>query len=1524
MLPKVATNLLHSTVTRSAAAAVQNQANLRNALQLHPTAASTSGSASSSQNPGLFTPSSERPSKVTGSSSSALSASASKANAHGGSHGPGSGGAKKNRAGSRFYTGYNGAARAVTQANALTSQDATVQAEEEEMHPAARRAMLKSSASTPKRTRLRSSSVNNLLGRDKGKERETILLTGEKVSVLKTVQLQARSLHALTAAQQQSQSQSAPAGELVEDLAVAPTTPAPAVELAEVEEAHTPRAPSRSPTPVPSSPRPRRNSISSPVSSPSSPRIHPADILLPASPQLSVRHSSTSASGSSVSEDSLSESASESLSTPPSSTSELEVQSVPKDNSWNGSSERKIQPTRSIYGENILNAALQEDRQAIDRHVKALNSLPVESDTKIYVSDFNVALQALSRFRKPLEPLNLALETYNAMLARSLRPNVRTYAQMIDLFTSRDWETRRIIMSLHSTPESEVKEELAALQAENNFGNAMRLFEAVIAAEAANGLEYVLFKRLLRSAGLHGNLKAALHVLSHAEKRDNIPDPDTYRYLMQAFAKSGDFKGAELVFNKYRGKEAKGEIHAGLGIVQQKAAVYNQMIELYFENREAEKALELLETMLKAPESSAENVTAVPAPSSSTYTTVIGGFIHIGDVQTAVTWFNRLLEQSAPAGEDAFVPSPGGRPMRPDPVAWTLIMDALLRHGMLEDLNRLYVVLVQDRKTYRQTLHSDQSASFDGVKITADLRESVLKANLHALSGLKQDQVAPASQRLDFVREYFFRPSSIWNHHQHNFVWSVSGLYIKFGLLDEASRFVEAVVSAQLEMVNEQKMKFDSAGIVQQMQNLVLSVVESICARSAREGTHWSFAAASSFARLSSEELGLMILPEQSAWLLNSYAKDKAAGLVDPATLTIDTWRILLSAAVYLGRDPSPISKVPGYAFEGIQSLVSDLAASGVAFNDELCDFPARMTIVDLVTRGQDLEWCKDYFFALGESYAQTYDEVVAARYNVLKDQLDAVSTPPTTPTSSIDFVSSPPVKGYGKIAQNMAIGKEIDGLLKAFQTPVNERVDKAYAIFQENLETKKLVPAVQTIGRLIQACGRLNQLDRVSEIYGIAQAFLASVRNKWAESKRRSAWLSVENNMIIGLAQAGDVEAAHVHRLRMLEFCSANNAIINRGTAEEDRAPYLPTADAYGALILHVKETTDDATNALMLWNEALSMGVVPNMYLYNNIISKLARARKADQALELFRGMKAAGIQPSSITYGAVIGACTRVGDAASAEALFKEMSEQSNFKPRVPPFNTMMQFYVATKPNRDQALWYYQEMVRLGIKPTGHTYKLLLDIYGSIEPVDIGAMESVFDQLKADTSVELNGPHFASLINAYGCVQKQLEHAISVFDAIPNHGVARDAVVYEALVNALVANKRTDLIEGFLARMVEDGVHMTAYVANFLIKGWANVGDVEQARVIFESMLDPPTGVAAPNNHAPHEPGAVVNVDVSAPVYREPSTWEAMIRAELGVGNRENAQSLLERLRARQYPEAVFNRISGVMVDHSVPLL
>lgn len=156
----------------------------------------------------------------------------------------------------------------------------------------------------------------------------------------------------------------------------------------------------------------------------------------------------------------------------------------------------------------------------------------------------------------------------------------------------------------------------------------------------------------------------------------------------------------------------------------------------------------------------------------------------------------------------------------------------------------------------------------------------------------------------------------------------------------------------------------------------------------------------------------------------------------------------------------------------------------------------------------------------------------------------------------------------------------------------------------------------------------------------------------------------------------------------------------------------------------------------------------------------------------------------------------------------------------------------------------------------------------------------MQSVFEELVLDPQVDVMGVHWAALINTHGCVNKDLDSAIKLFDSIATHPSTQlsgstlpDAVAFEAMFNVLVTLRRPDLIQVYLDKLNASGIQMTAYICNLLIKAYAAENSMDKARHIFESMQDPAVGVAAPYNHAPHSASAVKSEFMPGrPVYRE----------------------------------------------------
>ncbi|OSD01996.1 hypothetical protein PYCCODRAFT_1368445 [Trametes coccinea BRFM310] len=1107
-------------------------------------------------------------------------------------------------------------------------------------------------------------------------------------------------------------------------------------------------------------------------------------------------------------------------------------------------------------------------------------------------------VEKLSAFRASSSPRSQnVIADPSSDPSQLVRSGFGTYATLISTLTDRDFENyeavrraearlrRRRRAAIGESAEEE-EQRIADLRGDSHFASAFALFQTA-AVNPNSKFPLHIYNKLLRSCAIHSNAHAAQAVYAHLEKRSDIhPDAQTFISLIATYAGSKDVQGAEKTFEKFRDASRLERVQWSFDAMRPNAsahtsqrasqmAVWNEMLTAYFRCGQPSDALALLEQMMDSTAGDATKATDVPPPSPATFSCAISGFCHLGDVSTALTWFERMLQQQDSASADPYEPTLV--PRRPDQATWTAMFDALADEGMVAELNRLFARWLD-------------VAPSDGTVILSDHRDTVLAANLRFMDTRADLLPAKALELLDFLSGHVLP----WNVDSVHFTFNreisrtlserLVMQYWNRGHTDRAIELAERIASRQLQVLQygQSQEAFDSSKTqsrIEGARRFVTDLVTDIL------GSNTSGISLTHLLRLSGllADVGALHSAAFSEACLNAYALQR-----NNPTLALSTreWEALLD--VILSGDAD--------ATASLNTLVDDLLQHSVDVS-KFSEHAKGQLVRSLSS--SDLNSVR-LLAQLGEPFATRLAELEHAQRSPSVVSAQSFETPSSWDATPVTPVS--PVSGRIDSAHSHFVGEFFPGGNKT-------AVLSAYERFKDGAE-RGIYPRSIVAARLISALGRLGEVEKIQEVYCTAHEVLASLENP--KHWQTSGWFLIEDHMIIGLAHAGDVEAAHVHRQRILQHGG------------------VPSADAYGALILNVKDTTDDTSNAMALYQESQTYGVTPNIFMYNTIISKLAKARKADFALQLFQDMKARNVHPTSVTYGAVIAACCRVGDAASAELLFQEMISEPTFKPRVPPYNTMMQLYTHTKPDRERVLHYYNALREANVQPTAHTYKLLIDAYGCIEPIDLPAMQKVFEELVADRNVSVQGTHWAALINAWGCVQKDLDQALKIFDSIATHPTTNphgppmpDAVVYEALVNTLVTVRRMDLVPMYLDRLRASGVHMTAYIANLLIKGYASVGEIERAREIFESLQDPQEGVAAPHNHLPHQnkPQAANSVPADAPVFREPSTWEAMVRAELGIGERERAVALLQRLQARMFPPAVYQRISGIMLDESV---
>lgn len=404
--------------------------------------------------------------------------------------------------------------------------------------------------------------------------------------------------------------------------------------------------------------------------------------------------------------------------------------------------------------------------------------------------------------------------------------------------------------------------------------------------------------------------------------------------------------------------------------------------------------------------------------------------------------------------------------------------------------------------------------------------------------------------------------------------------------------------------------------------------------------------------------------------------------------------------------------------------------------------------------------------------------------------------------------------------------------------------------------------------GKLLTAAGKAKQVHKIGDILSMAHNDLPLLPDVQAV---RAGWVGIYDSAIAAYLTAGDRHTASKFHQQLLDMGAA------------------PSANTFGIYITTLEGTFDEATEAVKIFQRAVAEGVTPSVFLYNAVIGKLGKARRIDDCLRYFSEMQNLGMKPSSVTYGTLVNALCRTSEETFAVEMFDEMEAAPNYRPRPAPYNSIIQYFLNTKRDRSKVLEYYERMKSRHIKPTSHTYKLLIEAYASLEPVNLEAAETVLEEMK-QANVPPEAVHYGTLIHAKGCVTHDMASARNTFNSIVSSGAIKPTDnLYQNLLEAMIANHQVGETGEILEDMASRGVRMTPYIANTLIHGWAGAGDVAKAKAIFDDL------------------GADK---------REPSTYEAMTRAFLSAEDHESAGGVVQEMLRKGYPAAVSDKVLALL--------
>jgi pentatricopeptide repeat protein len=441
----------------------------------------------------------------------------------------------------------------------------------------------------------------------------------------------------------------------------------------------------------------------------------------------------------------------------------------------------------------------------------------------------------------------------------------------------------------------------------------------------------------------------------------------------------------------------------------------------------------------------------------------------------------------------------------------------------------------------------------------------------------------------------------------------------------------------------------------------------------------------------------------------------------------------------------------------------------------------------------------------------------------------------------------------------------------------IHGQLEESLDIFRSRIIEANLIPTPEPLRDAIAFVGKQGHLEVAVTMYRLA---IKCFKDSTLDSQRMErAIYMMTNSILIGYAQQGDMVNAKKYYEQI--------KLMGR----------YPDGNGYASLLLgSAKCATDEATDALTIYDEAKRRDVKPTTFFYNVVISKLAKARKLDAAMKLFEEMQNFKVMPNSITYGAIISACVRAGSEPLARKLFSEMLASPSFQPRVGPFNNMIQFYVRQQPDRERALEFFAELRRRHIRPSAHTYKLLMEAYSLIAPYDMPTAHRMLSDMERCDHIRPQATHYATLIYSYGTLQRDVKSADRVFQDMEAKNVPKDEVVYQAMLDTLVSNDQLARAEKLYTKMQGDIQKSSSpYIENVFIRGYGQKGLLEKAKAMFDAMTDDKITSSTEQE------------DVFV-VIREPSTYEAMVRAYVENKNMTEAKEIFDLMAQREFPEKV----------------
>jgi len=230
--------------------------------------------------------------------------------------------------------------------------------------------------------------------------------------------------------------------------------------------------------------------------------------------------------------------------------------------------------------------------------------------------------------------------------------------------------------------------------------------------------------------------------------------------------------------------------------------------------------------------------------------------------------------------------------------------------------------------------------------------------------------------------------------------------------------------------------------------------------------------------------------------------------------------------------------------------------------------------------------------------------------------------------------------------------------------------------------------------------------------------------------------------------------------------------------------------------------------------------------MIKVNKAIAAFGKSAELQKAKDLFQSATTRGLCLSVITYNSMIRACVdSKADLSVAEEYMNKLLE-SDVKPDVLSFNTIMDMCVKTSHGRrltEGVTTWFNRMLECGLTPSEVSYGTIIHAHAKARDVR-GAVKWLSRMEASDT--QANDHAYASVILACARARDADRRAIAddVFARMRAKDVKPNIVVYTAMARGAARDGDYPAVEAFMAQMKADGVQINSFFLDSLM--WSYV--------------------------------------------------------------------------------------------------